>query len=676
LLFKIKMDLSDYLLNVFSSEKQSDLFDSFLRAIPDFVYLLDLEECKIMYLNERTAIIADYTAEEVLSLDKNFFPVKNYENREVFFEKMNQLFSNTDEGQHRSFILELLTKEGKRHTVRNRATLLKKDKKGIASKVVVIAEDITQETANEEQEKQKQLQLNNAESVFNYGSWEWTLGSDYVIWSNGLFDIFGYDSENYPNSKMPHGVYAEHIVKEDIEKVISISQDALKNKKLFYEFEHEIVDEKGNRKLLAVKGRCYLDDKGEVVRVLGTSEDITKLKELKTSLKYKVEELKKSQEELEKAKDLFKEAEALANYGSFDWEVEKDVVLWSDGLKRLFGGKNISKLPALINYNFYETRVHKDDIIRVNNIVQEAIETKKPYSFEHRLINLDGIEKTVHTQGWVTTNENNEFLRFIGNTVDVTEMKVYEQDLKFKIEELNRSNQDLEQFAYIASHDLQEPLRKIMAFGDRLNSKYGEELGPDGQFYLSRMLDAANRMKILMENLLSYSRVSTKTEPFEFVDLGLTVESILSDLEMKIQDMDAEITMMPMPTLNALPTQMQQLFQNLITNALKFVRPNVKPVISIEAYEADLKEISLLGIPFKNSKYYKIVVSDNGIGFDAEYAEKIFLIFQRLHGRSEYEGTGLGLAICKKIVDNHHGYIVAKSDKDQGATFTVYLPYE
>ena len=670
------MDLSDYLLNVFSSEKQSDLFDSFLRAIPDFVYLLDLEDAKIMYLNEKTGILAHYTAEEVLSLDKSFFPVKNYENREVFFDKMNQLFDNTDEGEHRSFTLDLLTKEGRRHTVRNRATLLRKNEKGIASKVVVVAEDITQETENEEQEKQKQSQLNNAESVFMYGSWEWTLGTDYVVWSNGLFDIFGYDATEYPDSKMAYGVYNQHIVAEDKPRVALISQDAVANKKLFYEFEHEIIDEKGNRKLLAVKGRCYLNEEGNVDRVLGTSEDVTKLKELENTLKYKVEELKKAHEELEKAKDLFKEAEALANYGSFDWDVEKDIILWSDGLKRLFAGNNISKLPENLKYSFFESRIHRDDTDRINEIVQTAIKNKKPYSFEHRLINLDEVEKTVHTQGWVTTNENDELLRFIGNTVDITEMKVYEKDLKYKIEELNRSNQDLEQFAYIASHDLQEPLRKIMAFGDRLSTKYGEELGSDGQFYLSRMLDAASRMKILMENLLSYSRVSTKTEPFELVDLGLTVEGILSDLEMKIQDVDAQITMMKMPTLNALPTQMQQLFQNLITNALKFIRPNVKPIISIEAYETDFQEVSLVGVPFKHDKYYKIVVSDNGIGFDAEYAEKIFLIFQRLHGRSEFEGTGLGLAICKKIVDNHHGYIIAKSELNKGATFTVYLPIE
>jgi PAS domain S-box-containing protein len=668
------MDLSEYLLEVFSSEKQSDLFDSFLRAIPDFVYLLDLVEGKIKYLNEKTGIVAYYTEDEVLSLDKSFFPVRNFSNREDFIHKINVLFTGLETGDHRSFTLDLMTKEGKRHIVRNRGTLLKKNKDGIPSKVVVIAEDITADIESDEREQQKQLQLDSAENLFSYGSWEWTLGTEFVTWSNGLFDIFGYDSNKYHNSKMLYGLYNQHIVEEDKERVRLISRDAIANKKEYYEFEHSIIDEKGNRKLIAVKGKCYLDEEGNVVRVLGTSEDITKLNELKSSLQFKLEELKRAEEELDKAKNLFKEAEALINYGSFDWDVKKDIVLWSDGLKRLFAGKDVSKLPATINYEFFTSCVHRDDIDRVNGIVQKSIKNKKPYFFEHRLINLDGIERTVHTQGWVSTNKNNEFLRFIGNTVDITEMKVYEQDLKHKIEELNRSNQDLEQFAYVASHDLQEPLRKIMAFGERLNSKYGEDLGTDGQFYLSRMLDAANRMKVLMENLLSYSRVSTKAEPFEIVDLGLMIESILSDLEMKIQDVDAEITMSPMPTLNALPTQMQQLFQNLISNALKFVKPNVKATIAIGASEADRQEMSLMGVPFKNNKYYKITVRDNGIGFDNEYAEKIFLIFQRLHGRSEFEGTGLGLAICKKIVDNHQGFIIAKSEIDKGAVFTVYLP--
>ena len=253
------MDLSEYLLDVFSSEKQSDLFDSFLRAIPDFVYLLDLSNRKIKYLNEKTGIIAHYTEDEVLSLDKSFFPVRNYENREEFIDKMNSLFSGLEIGDHRSFTLDLVTKEGERRIVRNRGTLLKKNKDDIPTKVVVIAEDITIETESNEREKQKQLQLDNAESLFNYGSWEWTLGTEYVTWSNGLFNIFGYDATEYLDSKMAYGEYNRHIVEEDKERTKILSYEAIANKREHYEFEHSIIDEKGARKLIAVKGKPCLD---------------------------------------------------------------------------------------------------------------------------------------------------------------------------------------------------------------------------------------------------------------------------------------------------------------------------------------------------------------------------------------------------------------------------------
>lgn len=668
------MDLSEYLLDVFSSEKQSDLFDSFLRAIPDFVYLLDLSNRKIKYLNEKTGIIAHYTEDEVLSLDKSFFPVRNYENREEFIDKMNSLFSGLEIGDHRSFTLDLVTKEGERRIVRNRGTLLKKNKDDIPTKVVVIAEDITIETESNEREKQKQLQLDNAESLFNYGSWEWTLGAEYVIWSNGLFNIFGYDATEYLDSKMAYGEYNRHIVEEDKERTKILSYEAIANKREHYEFEHSIIDEKGARKLIAVKGKPCLDKYGNVFRVFGTSEDITELSKLKNTLEYKVQELSKVYEELKKSKDLFKEAESLMSYGSFDWEVKNDVLMFSDGLRRLFGGSKIAKVSQKLTYEFFISRLHKDDVVRVKEIIEKAIRSKKTYSFEYRLTDLDGKEKTVHTQGWVTKSNENGSIRLTGNTVDITEIKIYEKELRHKIEELNRSNQDLEQFAYIASHDLQEPLRKIMAFGERLSSKYSEHLSTDGQFYISRMMDAANRMKILMENLLSYSRVSIKAEPVELVDLGVIIESVLSDLEMKIQDVDAQITLKSMPTINALPTQMHQLFQNLISNSLKFVKQNEKPIIRIEASLVSKEEMELTTFNFGNNKYHKIVVSDNGIGFDAEYSEKIFLIFQRLHGRSEFEGTGLGLAITKKIIDNHQGFIVAESEVNKGSKFTVYLP--
>jgi PAS domain S-box-containing protein len=668
------MDLSKYLLEVFCSEKQNDLFDSFLRAIPDFVYLLDLTDGKITYLNEKLGVIANYSEEEVMSLDKNFFPVRNFDSREDFIKYVNKLFEGTAEGDNRSFKLELQTKEGKRHFVRNRGTLLRTNKEGIPTKVVVIAEDITAETESVSREKQKQQQLNDAENLFRYGSWDWSLGTDYVTWSNGLYDIFGYDASEYPDSKMDYGTYTKHIVEEDRERIRLLSLEAIEKKQNFYEFEHDIIDKNGKRKHIAVKGRCFVDETGLVVRVMGTSEDVTELSELKDTLTYKVEELSKAYEELKKAESLFKEAESLMNYGSFDWDVEKDEIKWSDGLKRLFAGSDITKLPAKLDYAFYDTRLHEDDRERVSHIVQSSIQNKDSYSFEHRLIDLEGKEKTVQTKGWVVTNDEGKVVRFIGNTVDISEMKVYERELEMKVEELNRSNKELEQFAYVASHDLQEPLRKIMAFGERLSLKFGEQLSTDGQFYISRMLDATNRMKILIENLLSYSRASRKLESMVSIDLNEVIENVLSDLEMKVQETQADISVGSLPTIKALPSQMQQLFQNLISNAIKFVSPDKKPIVIIRADEATKQEIKELNLSPKFKNFIKITIEDNGIGFEAEYAEKIFIIFQRLHGRAEFEGTGLGLAICKKIVENHQGHILANGELGKGATFTVYLP--
>jgi PAS domain S-box-containing protein len=318
------MDLSEYLLESFNSSEQTNLFENFLRAIPDFVYLIDFNHNKIIYLNEKTGIIANYKEDEIVKLDIKIGSLKKVVNGQEFTKNIFNLYSDGKVGETHSFTLEFINRDGKRHIVRNRGTLLKINADGTASKVVVIAEDITVETESSEQEKHRQKQLNDAERLFNYGSWEWNLNNDYVTWSNGLFDIFGYNGNDYPESKMIYGVYNQHIVPEDKARVRALSLKAIDEKKLFYEFEHEIIDLKGNRKLLNVKGRCFFNENGEVDRVLGTSEDITEVKKLKNTLKYKIEELSIAYEELKKTKDLFKEAESMMSYGSFDWDVEKE----------------------------------------------------------------------------------------------------------------------------------------------------------------------------------------------------------------------------------------------------------------------------------------------------------------------------------------------------------------
>ena len=243
--------------------------------------------------------------------------------------------------------------------------------------------------------------------------------------------------------------------------------------------------------------------------------------------------------------------------------------------------------------------------------------------------------------------------------------KIFEQteELQKANQKLKESNFDLENFAAIASHDLQEPLRKIVTFGERLQGECQDQLDEDGTYYLERIVSASHRMRNLINDLLVYSRVTRKGEAETAVNLNTLVHDILSDFELKINEKSASVEVSDLETIEADASQMRQLFQNLISNALKFQTPHNKPVIKISGAPNSLKP----GL-------YTITVSDNGIGLDEKYKEKIFTIFQRLHGRQEYEGSGIGLAICRRIVNRHNGNIEVSSIPGEGTTFTINLP--
>jgi light-regulated signal transduction histidine kinase (bacteriophytochrome) len=233
-------------------------------------------------------------------------------------------------------------------------------------------------------------------------------------------------------------------------------------------------------------------------------------------------------------------------------------------------------------------------------------------------------------------------------------------DLLRHASELSRSNAELEQFASIASHDLQEPLRKVQTFAAQISATESQNLSEQGQDFLRRMSDAAARMRNLIDDLLVFSRVSTQGHPFTAVNLGHVISQVLMDLEVSVEETGARLTVGLMPTIEADPLQMRQLFQNLLGNALKFRRPDVIPELRVEAQVID--------------HVAHFTVSDNGIGFDEQYATRIFRAFERLHGARAYPGTGIGLALCRKIVERHHGTITAAGEVGHGATFTVRLP--
>lgn len=254
------------------------------------------------------------------------------------------------------------------------------------------------------------------------------------------------------------------------------------------------------------------------------------------------------------------------------------------------------------------------------------------------------------------------------------ELLVANTDLTDLNAELKRSNENLQRFAYVASHDLQEPVRKIQAFAELLKDQYADQLG-EGIGLLERMYSASGRMSTLISDLLAFSTISTKQDSRSQVDLAEVVNQVLTDLEVRVQETGAVIHVDPLPTLLGDTTQLSQLFLNLISNALKFQRPGVSPVIQINAQHITAKHVPATVRPARTARaYYCIMVSDNGIGFDEKYTDRIFQVFQRLHSKKEYSGTGIGLAICEKVVTNHGGAITAKSQPGEGAIFYVYLP--
>ncbi|GAB3696706.1 sensor histidine kinase [Spirosoma flavus] len=251
------------------------------------------------------------------------------------------------------------------------------------------------------------------------------------------------------------------------------------------------------------------------------------------------------------------------------------------------------------------------------------------------------------------------------------QLRDYENQLKGQIRQLETSNEELERFAFVASHDLQEPLRKIQSFANLITDRYANLFDADSSMFMGKISHSAERMSKLIKDLLNFSRISSHQEDFKPVDLNNIVQRILDDQELRIKGLDVDVEVSHLPTIQAVASQMDHLFNNLISNALKFTREGVRPRLRI--YSRPVDGTVYTGLVADGS-YVEITVEDNGIGFDEKYLEHIFKVFQRLHGKSAFEGTGIGLAICKRVVMYHHGYITANSQPNHGASFIIVLP--
>lgn len=413
----------------------------------------------------------------------------------------------------------------------------------------------------------------------------------------------------------------------------------------------------GGCKYLKVTGTVLDGHNSTVTRLIYFFQDIT--------------DQVRAEEDAQATRELFDETEKLILFGSWSWNARNGKITWTEGMYHL-----LEYEPGEIgevNRDFFTRHILPEYLETLEAIVMSAIAAQSDFETECIIRTKTGREKFVSSKGKPILDKDGALRQYVGTTRDITTKKNAEKDRDRRIRELNRSNKELEEFAYVASHDMHEPLRKILTFGEKINNKYANALGDEGRVYLDRMISSAQSMRNLIDNLLEFSRVSRGTRAFVPTDLNEIIRQVASDQELRIEETGTQLKVRELPVIEAVQTELRQLFNNLISNAIKFRKKDVTPVITISSHKLTHKEKSEYLIPF-NQSYYRISIQDNGIGFEAVYSEKIFEIFQRLNGKSEYSGSGIGLAICKKIVENHDGLIHATGELGVGSSFSIILP--
>ena len=391
-----------------------------------------------------------------------------------------------------------------------------------------------------------------------------------------------------------------------------------------------------------------------------TTRDITEEKE--TS-----EQLLHLNEQLQTQNSILTEAEDVAKIGSYRWSLDTNQEQLSNNFFKILGEKPNSMDVTLTKVRNF---VHPEDLEIYDRIDFERNNTKtKVDSF--RIITKKGAIKNIYVKGKI--NEKYGRPISVGIIQDVTDQLRRTEDLSTSNAKLIRSNSELEAFNRVASHDLQEPLRKIQMFISRISEDGSVNLPQRTFDYFKKIDNAANRMQSLIVNLLTYSRIDGRHEDFVEVSLNEVLEKAQEGLSSTLESTHGKVIYKNLPTIKGVFYQLEQLFSNLISNSLKYRKEDQPPLIYIHSEKVEAAEISEIFLKV-SSHYQKITFKDHGIGFEEEYNEKVFEVFQRLHGKSEYTGTGIGLSICKKIIENHHGYIYARGEVDKGATFIFYLP--
>jgi len=552
---------------------------------------------------------------------------------------------------------KLITNHNRELIVSTKASYLEEN--GVA-KLTGITRDVTEQVNFQQALVDFRKAANEREIFLRFGSFESQFNPVKITWSDGLYRLFGYDPSREPKPVITEEIYDKHVSEKDMAGARRLRESIIKENKDEYLWKFEVNGADGKKRLLETYGKIIRDANGIPQRVVGTTRDIT------------LEAY--SKEKIHWYRTLMAEKEEHLNYGTWEYEFDSSKTDFSGGMFRLYEMNSLHDEESNgLEKEFFEEAVAEEDRDRVINTLQDLKMNGGSQIFDFKIILDDGREKSLQSIAKVISDDEGKKVRMIGTTYDITLLKDYETELKNKIRELDRSNKELEEFAYVASHDMQEPLRKVSTFCEILQDRFSAQLGDEGVNYLKRMSTASNNMRILIDNLLSLSRLTRGKLTFQQTDLNNLLSEVNTELELTIAESNTTIRCDKLPILEVNPTQIKQLFVNLLGNAIKFRNSNKECLIDIqnEKLSRQMKQQAGLNV---NRSFYRISIADNGIGFEPEYANKIFQIFQRLHGKSEYPGSGIGLAICKKIVDNHGGVIYASGKPMGGAIFTVILP--
>lgn len=519
--------------------------------------------------------------------------------------------------------------------------------------------DITEQKMAAQKIKDNETKLNLIIEGSELGTWELNLKTNEVNYSKKYLEIFGY-KEYVPLS---HTDLIKHLHPDDLGIRLKAFEDAKQTGSLQY--EARLIWSDNSIHWMEGKGKMFFDKDNQPSRVMGIIRDITAEKNHRVELEESEQKFRLLANSM--AQQVWT-ADTQGNLNYFNQSVFD------------FSGLT---LEQIIKDGWLQI-VHPED--REENIQQwiKAISTGKDFLFEHRFRRYDGEYRWQLSRAIPQKDEHGNIQMWVGTSTDIQNQKIFANELERQVQErtkelaqnnieLEKTNKELEAFAYISSHDLQEPLRKIQTFATRLLDKEYNNLSENGKDHFRRMQNAAERMQTLINDLLAYSRTNTFERKYEKINLNKMIEEVKEDMQEELLQKNATLEAAQLCEINIIPFQFRQLLHNLISNSLKFSNPNRAPHLKI-------KNKIGKGIEFKNNKllhsttYCHISISDNGIGFEQHFSEKIFELFQRLHGKNEYNGTGIGLAIVKKIVENHNGIITAKGQLNKGATFDIYLP--